>query len=337
MYCPKCGTKNDDIARFCKGCGAPLALGRPLKETEPVESIEKHAFVDPVKESITVDTEQEHSSVAPAEAPFFVKPTEEPTKPAQKSKRKNETVIGVLLSALFVLLLFITAFLIITRGKNLFSKIIGNNNTEVVATVKEKESEDEATPPEDLYEEVVPEEEPAPLEPYEEVLPEEEPASEPQQAIAVQLEPTDVKASSQRAYDGADYYPQYASDYNNRTAWVEGVNGEGVGGYLEYSIPEGSMVLGGSITVGFYKSETLLFKNSAPTRISVSFGDQVRYVDVREGVSEFINEYGGYEFEFDEPIVSNGILRITIEETRSGSTWDDTCISELHFFGYSHS
>ncbi len=29
MFCPKCGTKNEDTAKFCAACGAPLRSGQP--------------------------------------------------------------------------------------------------------------------------------------------------------------------------------------------------------------------------------------------------------------------------------------------------------------------
>jgi uncharacterized membrane protein YvbJ len=33
-YCPKCGTKNDDDAVYCKNCGSSLGVSKPTTEHE---------------------------------------------------------------------------------------------------------------------------------------------------------------------------------------------------------------------------------------------------------------------------------------------------------------
>jgi TM2 domain-containing membrane protein YozV len=38
MFCPKCGVSNDDAARFCRSCGAPVASGGALGPPVPTQS-----------------------------------------------------------------------------------------------------------------------------------------------------------------------------------------------------------------------------------------------------------------------------------------------------------
>lgn len=62
MYCPKCGEKNPDDARFCGSCGAPIptsvAEAEKGREVEPTER----------REPVAVPTGSRGTSSAPASA-----------------------------------------------------------------------------------------------------------------------------------------------------------------------------------------------------------------------------------------------------------------------------
>ena len=57
MFCPNCGTKNEDEALFCGNCGTRLVIDVP-QETPVQESVEEEPEVTPVQESVPVQPQQ---------------------------------------------------------------------------------------------------------------------------------------------------------------------------------------------------------------------------------------------------------------------------------------
>ena len=155
-------------------------------------------------------------------------------------------------------------------------------------------------------------------------------------------------------------------DGNYTTAWVEGVDGVGVGEAVYISASEKSNTL--SIHAGFGKTNDLYQKNARVKKIRLTylvgvnpsgFVTEVSTVFFAKPVSEqfFIdltdvdslqtfalpfnsNELQAakdevkrkYLDQFDEPIYQLAvILRLEIAEVYKGTKYDDTCISELFF------
>lgn len=42
MYCPKCGTKNTQVAKFCKNCGQALSTAQSVAVKQPVVNQQKN-------------------------------------------------------------------------------------------------------------------------------------------------------------------------------------------------------------------------------------------------------------------------------------------------------
>ena len=143
-----------------------------------------------------------------------------------------------------------------------------------------------------------------------------------------------ISASSVLYEPGYDHNAWCAQDHNLSTAWMEGVQGHGNGEYLEFETDRYAVITGGTILPGFYASEDLFYKNNAPTMLYIRTGSQEAYLDVTEYAHTFYPHYTGYHFVFDEPLVSDGCIRITILSVREGWKYDDTCITELFFEGY---
>lgn len=82
MFCEKCGTKNEDAARFCEKCGATLEVKKE-KNSDPIQ---KNAFVAP---RVNAD---------PAKAPFGEEGFQKPKKKPMSLKTKIIlSVVGILL------------------------------------------------------------------------------------------------------------------------------------------------------------------------------------------------------------------------------------------------
>ena len=142
-----------------------------------------------------------------------------------------------------------------------------------------------------------------------------------------------IEASSTLWEDGYDYGSYNLLDYSLSAIWAEGAYGSGYGEYLDYYIPEGTAVTGGIIYTGFCKSEDLFLKNGAPSSLVISSGTTSATLNLYESASTYATAASGYSFSFDPPIVSNGVVRVSIQDVREGWKYADACISELRFTG----
>lgn len=131
-----------------------------------------------------------------------------------------------------------------------------------------------------------------------------------------------IYASSVLYESGQNHSPQVLLDGYVDTAWVEGVSGYGSGEYVRIGFPAGTVVHGMGIVNGYQKSESLFWKNSAPSTLIVGSGNTLYRVNLTAG-------YGYYE-EFNlGSLVTDGSFYIIIENVRPGSAYKDTCISEI--------
>ncbi|MBQ6321729.1 MAG: hypothetical protein IJI24_02555 [Lachnospiraceae bacterium] len=133
---------------------------------------------------------------------------------------------------------------------------------------------------------------------------------------------------------GYDYGAWCAQDHDTSTAWTEGAQGSGYGESLFMDVSPYTVVTGGVICTGYYASEDLFFKNAAPTRIYIRTGEQEAYLDVTEYANLYEPGFEGFHFRFDEPLVSDGTITMTIVGVREGWKYEDACISELRLEGY---
>ncbi|GEM_PF-6583215 len=143
-----------------------------------------------------------------------------------------------------------------------------------------------------------------------------------------------VQSSSTLREYGQDYSPSLLSDHNLSTCWTEGASGSGAGEYLDLSIPSGTSISGGVLYTGFLKNEELFFNNAAPTRLRISSGQSAATVDVSAYANSYSQSRAGYRFSFNPPLISNGTVRVSIQNVREGWLYKDACISELRFTGW---
>ncbi|MDO4465277.1 MAG: hypothetical protein Q4C57_12125 [Bacillota bacterium] len=146
----------------------------------------------------------------------------------------------------------------------------------------------------------------------------------------------DVTATSVLPASGyGDYDPWNLVDYSNSTAWVENVSGNGEGESVTFTLPEGTVVTGGTIVNGYCKEESLFYKNSAPQTLICRVGDQQFTIDLSAVADDYYAAKSGYEFTLPSPVETTSIT-FSIGSVRGGYKYTDTCISELHLCGHSN-
>ncbi len=143
----------------------------------------------------------------------------------------------------------------------------------------------------------------------------------------------DITASSTLSGGGYDSWNLW--DYDTSTAWVEGVPGNGIGEYVTFTVPEGTVITGGVIRPGYTKSYDLFFKNAAPQMMRFEVDMDARSLDLSDYVWNYNDCLGGIDFTFNTPLTSSGSVWAFIDSVRGGNTYEDTCISELRLYGYS--
>lgn len=137
-----------------------------------------------------------------------------------------------------------------------------------------------------------------------------------------------IKASASSELDGgaSTYYAGNVLDGDLSTAWAEGVPGDGVDEWIRLETTDGSLMDVSAIqfAMGYQKNDQLLEKNSWPYEV---------LIEAEGGFNQTVELYWYTDmFILDQPVKTNWI-KITILGVEEGSSYDDTCISEIQLYG----
>jgi hypothetical protein len=122
-----------------------------------------------------------------------------------------------------------------------------------------------------------------------------------------------------------NYGPESLFDNADNTAWVEGVDGQGIGEWIVVEFDGSRLVKEIHIKNGYMKDPALYQKNSRVKEIKVEFSE-------REKRSVVLQDSGAAQsvaLPKDQPLKANWV-KFTIESVYPGTKWEDTAISELH-------
>lgn len=133
-----------------------------------------------------------------------------------------------------------------------------------------------------------------------------------------------VATSTLSEYD-MTHSPDRVLDKDIATAWVEGVEGQGVGESLTFYFDKEYMVNGININAGYQKNADVYAKNSRPAEIKVSFSNGASQNYVLQDVN------GIQEIILEEPVYTEYIT-FTIESVYEGNRYEDTVISEISIY-----
>lgn len=129
-----------------------------------------------------------------------------------------------------------------------------------------------------------------------------------------------------------NYHPNYAFDEDPKTAWVEGVEGDGVGQQLEWPVSalRTARAVRVDIRNGYQKSASLLVANGAPKDVTVTLLDGAGHV--AGSVKATLERKEGWQSVTVPATSGFNTVRLTIDSVTPGSKYRDTCISDVRTF-----
>lgn len=122
-----------------------------------------------------------------------------------------------------------------------------------------------------------------------------------------------------------DHKPENLIDGSLSNAWVEGVDGAGIGETVTLNLNTKCKLSGLNINAGYQKNEGNYYKNSRPKELEISFSDGT-YTKVT-----LEDACGLQKITLDTPVETEWI-KIKINSVYEGTDYDDTCISEIDLF-----
>lgn len=131
-----------------------------------------------------------------------------------------------------------------------------------------------------------------------------------------------------------NYHPNYAFDANLDTAWVEGVDGDGVGEAIEWGITgvAAARVLTVEVRAGYQKSASLWRRNGAPKDVRLVALDP-RGVEVAHADATLARVLAPQPIVLTPPPgVTVNALRLELRSVWPGTRYADTAITELRTF-----
>ena len=143
-----------------------------------------------------------------------------------------------------------------------------------------------------------------------------------------------VRASSGLLPSGkTSYQAENAFDTNHDTAWVEGIEGQGIGEYLEYEFAgDCPRITTVKIMNGYVKNDRAWQENSRVKKLKMYYqGKPYAILDLED--SRSLQSFDVGKLGPHDEKAPNWTLRFEILEVYEGDKYDDTVISELFFDG----
>ncbi|WP_461207883.1 NADase-type glycan-binding domain-containing protein [Clostridium sp. DL1XJH146] len=140
--------------------------------------------------------------------------------------------------------------------------------------------------------------------------------------------PTSIEASSyEKSSEQNEFVPDNICDFDITTVWAEGVEGTGVGEWIELEFGSEINIKGIEIHYGNKKSEKEFNESNIPETVRVEFSGN-RYIYMGKG--DFYDYDSISILELDN--VKTSFVRFVIIEASEGNKNDSTCISEINVF-----
>ena len=310
MRCQQCGNDINNNAKFCKYCGNPVVERKDLLEKE--ENVK-------LCPKCGKQTRSDNLFCTNCGSSLSENLISEPKRIIQKNKKK--ITIFLVLSIFVILGCCITAslyffgdeiktFLEDSFEKDVEQKTVVEDN--FVENTGDKNAganfeQDMVSSEEDTENTATTEEMVTPVKTISEV------------------KSIDITASSALSEYGMTHSGSRIMDGDVSTAWVEGVDGYGIGEQISFVFDDEYELNGFKINAGYQKNEDIYKKNSRPEEIYIKFSDGSGAKIPLEDIN------GVQDIKFGSGIVTEYII-ITINSVYEGNKYEDTVISEILFY-----
>lgn len=124
--------------------------------------------------------------------------------------------------------------------------------------------------------------------------------------------------------NGAVNTPIMIFDENIETNWQEGVDGSGIGEWIDAQFSQESQIKYLTFKLGNWKTNRYYYGNNKPKKMTITLGEFSDQI-------EFPDEWTEFCLEFSRPCEAESLF-MTIDEVYRGTDWDDTCITDMRIF-----
>ena len=141
-------------------------------------------------------------------------------------------------------------------------------------------------------------------------------------AHAAKVKPAALEASSFLERDGEYFEAKYLADGKADKAWIEGVDGSGLGQWVKLDVPAGTQVAGLKIWNGYWITPTYWerYNRAKDIEVQIDEGEVHKFVLKDEMKPEMVRLPAA---------VSGSSIRIKIKGIHKGNTYNDTGFSEI--------
>jgi hypothetical protein len=127
-----------------------------------------------------------------------------------------------------------------------------------------------------------------------------------------------------------NYHPLYIADDDPRTAWVEGVEGNGEGQWIRLAVSEldGATRVRLRLRSGYHKSPSLFRANARPKDVTLKLSPS----NLARKVTLEDRGDGWQEVLVDQPAGKLDAVELVIDSVYPGTKYTDTCISDAQIY-----